>query len=154
MKYVAITLTSLIFLLGTAHSKELSFKAKIGRKIASVYQEELGNKVFSKILECKSIEKSKTYMKESVECMSRYLEKDISDSKRIDYTVFLLAGKNFSSLAKCDFETLEKHPSIINSENEFILCSEYERGSRSKADTAIFVFERFGKELRVIRIEN
>ncbi len=144
----------LLFLSFNGLAKEFSYKTKVGRKIASVYQEELGNKVFSKILQCKSKEKSKTYLKDSVECMSRYIERDISESKKVDYVVFLLAGKNFSSLAKCDFETLERHPSIVNSENEFVLCSEYERGSRSKSDTAIFVFERFGKDLRIIRIEN
>lgn len=133
---------------------ESSYKKKIGRKIASVFQAEQGNVVFNKVNDCKSIKKSSTFFKKSVDCMSKSFAKDLSTSHKIDLSIFLLAGKNFSSLAKCDFETLERHPSVIKTENEFVLCSDYESGSRNKSDTAIFFFERFGKDLKIIDIKN
>ena len=150
-----IFLCSFLFLSSfNVFSKESSYKSKIGRKIASVFQEEQGGQVFNKINECKSIKKSKDYFQKSVSCMSKHFSRDISESHKIDLVVFILAGKNFSSLAKCDFETLERHPSVIKNDNEFVLCSDFERGSRNKADKAIFFFERFGKDLKIIDIRN
>jgi hypothetical protein len=135
-------------------AKKETFKKKIGRKIASVYQESEGNKVFSKFLKCKSIEKSEGYIQKAVSCMSDFFDKDMSDSKKIDFTVFMLSGKNFSSLAKCDFETLERHPSVIKTENDFVLCSDFTTGSRDDQETAIFFFELVGKDLKIVNIKD
>jgi hypothetical protein len=138
----------------TSFSKESSYKKKIGRKIASLYQEEQGREVFNNLIECKKIKKSKNYLQESIECMSNSFDKGLSNSHKIDLVIFVLGAKNFSSLAKCDFEVLERHPSVINNENDFVLCSDYESGSRNRPETSIFFFERFGKDLKIIDIKN
>jgi hypothetical protein len=155
MKIVHILISSLL-LLGAEVSlaDSGSFKKKVSRKIASVFQAKKGNDVFPSFIKCKNIEKDKKYFSKVSTCMSKYFPKEMSESNKVDLVLFMLNGSGFSSLSKCSFEVLENHPSVIDHENDFVLCSDYLKGKRERKRTAIFFFDQRGDRLDILDIRD
>jgi len=155
MKIVQVLISSLI-LLGAEMSlaESGSFKKKVSRKVASVFQAKKGNNVFSDFIHCKNIEKDKGYFTKVSSCMSKYFPKEMKESNKLDLVLFMLNGSSFSSLSKCSYEVLENHPSVIDHENDFVLCSDFLKGKRGRKRTALFFFDQRGEKLEILDIRD
>ncbi|WP_372653991.1 hypothetical protein [Halobacteriovorax sp.] len=155
MTKVHFLISSLLLLnLNLSFADSGSFKKKVSRKIASVFQEKKGNNVFDEFIACKNTEKNSTYFTNVSSCMSKYFPKEMSESNKVDLVIFMLSGSSFSSLSKCTFEVLENHPSVIDNENDFVLCSDYLKGKKQRKRTALFYFDQRGKRLEILDIRD
>lgn len=155
MKVIHILISSLLLLGASASLAESgSFKKKVSRKVASVFQAKKGNNIFPEFINCKNIEKDKDYFSKVSTCMSKHFPKEMSESNKVDLVLFMLNGASFSSLSKCSFEVLENHPSVIDQENDFVLCSDYLKGKRERKRTALFFFDQRGDRLEIIDIRD
>ncbi|OUR96353.1 hypothetical protein A9Q84_08335 [Halobacteriovorax marinus] len=153
---VIVFLISSFFLLSAEYTfaDKVSYKKKVSRKVASVFQSRRGNKVFSKLMKCKNVEKNKEYFSKVTDCMSKYFQADMSQAMKVDLVIFILHGSKFSSLSKCDYEVLEDHPSVVDHENDFVLCSDYLKGKRERKRTAIFFFDQRGDKLEILDVRD
>lgn len=135
-------------------SPQKSLKKRIERKIASDFEVSQGDVVFSKLLTCVDKERKKGFFEKAIECMSPYFPSEYSYSKKVDLIAFVVRAKNFSSLSKCSYEELEKHPSALEDSNNFVLCSEFSTVDDDEIDTALIYFKRRGKTFDIVNIKD
>lgn len=163
LRQVLIFLSSLFLLVNIGLAKELAqdstklkseFKKSIERKVASTFELKKANGVYTEFLKCKEIEKTDEYMKKTYDCMNKFFSKHLSEGQKIKLVLFTLSNENFSTLKKCDVEVLERNPSVLEEDNDFVLCAGFEKGQRRKNKTAIFLFDQRGDKLEIVDIKD
>jgi hypothetical protein len=151
-----LVLYSLTLLLSCSSSAEVcnSYKKDILSKSAEFHQVKAGDKIFEELMKCRDKKRGKEYIHKVMKCLQPFFKSRISYSELISYTMFLVTNKAFSKLGKCDYSTLEAHPSAVTGDDDFVLCSTFQKSKDEEKEKALLFFNYEGTKLVISDIKD